>query len=105
LPAHDEKSSWVLEAFMLRPIFRVYSTKSAAFSVSFLATSSFVLPVCQTLESSAKTIFSSSSTPMKLALPLVRIMKRMGPRINPWRTSTSPLTVPSQTTHCLPPDM
>jgi hypothetical protein len=45
LLARDEKRSCVFEAFMLRPIFRVYSTKRATLSVSFLATSSFELPV------------------------------------------------------------
>jgi hypothetical protein len=67
---------------MERPMLLVYSTKRAAFSVSFLTTSSMLFPVCQTFESSAYTTFSPSSTPRNLAMPLTRMMKRRGPRID-----------------------
>jgi hypothetical protein len=52
LPASAKRRSWVFEAFMERPMLFVYSTKRAAFSISFLTTSPMLLPNCHTFESS-----------------------------------------------------
>jgi hypothetical protein len=66
-------------------------------------------PVCQMLESSAYTTFSLSLMPRYLAMPLTRMMNKIGLRINPcltpYRTSIMELVVLSQTTHCFQPVM
>jgi hypothetical protein len=65
---------------MLNPILPVYSTKRAAFSASFLATSSPVLPVCQMLVIRVDDVFILPD-PEEF-----RMIKRIGPSIDPWQT-------------------